>query len=178
MRFGSDNQAALRLVSTPAPDPGVEVAWLWFCGHCGHRTPEGVAPAPDARVCEECGFGLLLETQADLAPDPQGAFLVVDSRLRIHGVSGAAERLLGLTETEAAGRPVAELLVAPDAEAGRPNGLPSLIAEVAGGGEATHTYVRPWNTFGIRLRARISPCGPPRAALVVLGGSPPLRAVS
>jgi hypothetical protein len=29
--------------------------------------------------------------------------------------------------------------------------------------------VRPWNTFGVRLQARIAPCGPPRAALIVLG---------
>jgi hypothetical protein len=28
--------------------------------------------------------------------------------------------------------------------------------------------VRPANTFGIRLTARIATCGPPRAALVVL----------
>jgi len=29
-------------------------------------------------------------------------------------------------------------------------------------------FVRPWNTFGVRLRARVASCGPPRAALVVL----------
>ena len=39
--------------------------------------------------------------------------------------------------------------------------------------------VRPWNTFGVRMRARIAPCGPPRAALVILEDptSRPLRAV-
>jgi hypothetical protein len=39
--------------------------------------------------------------------------------------------------------------------------------------------VRPWNTFGVRMRARIATCGPPRAALIVLdsGRSPTLRAV-
>ena len=45
--------------------------------------------------------------------------------------------------------------------------------------EPVHAFVRPWNTFGVRLRARIAPCGPPRAALVVLDPSParPLRAL-
>jgi hypothetical protein len=39
--------------------------------------------------------------------------------------------------------------------------------------------VRPWNTFGVRMRARIATCGPPRAALIVLdsGRGPALRAV-
>ena len=40
-------------------------------------------------------------------------------------------------------------------------------------------FVRPWNTFGVRMRARIATCGPPRAALIVLetGRGPSLRAV-
>ncbi len=129
-------------------------------------------------MCPECGFGLLLEVREDLAPEPQGAFLLVDARLRVQGVSAAAERLLGLAEADARERPIGELLVAPDAEAGRAQALPAVIAEIAAGAaDGTHTYVRPWNTFGVRLRARIAACGPPRAALVVLGGSPPLRAV-
>jgi hypothetical protein len=31
-----------------------------------------------------------------------------------------------------------------------------------------HVVVRPRNTFGVRYWARIGPCGPPSAALVVL----------
>jgi len=168
----------LRLVS---PHPGGDHApaeWVWFCGHCGKRPEATDPPAPDARVCEGCGLGLLLETLADLAPAPGAPFLLVDDRLRVHGISAAAERLLGITETEASGRPIGEMLVAPDAEATPGGGLAALVAEVASGGDApTRTFVRPWNTFGVRLRAEISACGPPRAALIVLGGSAPLRAV-
>jgi hypothetical protein len=41
-------------------------------------------------------------------------------------------------------------------------------------------FVRPWNTFGVRLRARVASCGPPRAALVVLENQQarPLRVVN
>ena len=45
--------------------------------------------------------------------------------------------------------------------------------------ETSRSFVRPWNTFGVRMRARIATCGPPRAALVVLENArpPALRAV-
>ena len=47
------------------------------------------------------------------------------------------------------------------------------------GADSAIVTVRPWNTFGVRMRARIAPCGPPRAALLVLEDptSRPLRAV-
>jgi hypothetical protein len=39
--------------------------------------------------------------------------------------------------------------------------------------------VRPWNTFGVRMRAKIAMCGPPRAALIVLDDDrPPAPRVS
>jgi hypothetical protein len=44
--------------------------------------------------------------------------------------------------------------------------------------EPLHAFVRPANTFGVRVRARITACGPPRAALIVLDRrAPQLRAV-
>jgi hypothetical protein len=47
--------------------------------------------------------------------------------------------------------------------------LSAAIAEAAdGSSETISAFVRPWNTFGVRIRARITPCGPPRAALLVL----------
>ena len=122
---------------------------------------------PTPGSASSCGFGLLLETRADLAPDRRRA---VPARrqpaARPRRSPAAAERLLGLSETEATGRPIGELLVAPDAEAGRRNGLAALIAEVAGGGEAD---ARPTSVRGTRSACgcgrAISACGPPRAAL-------------
>ena len=96
-------------------------------------------------------------------------------------MSREAQRFLGLTEQEAINKPVAELLVPADAEAQGPTGFAAAIAQAADGQDpaTSRRVVRPWNTFGVRMRARIATCGPPRAALIVLEDSAPrpLRAV-
>ena len=52
---------------------------------------------------------------------------------------------------------------------------PAAIAEAAQGIESdvARSFVRPWNTFGVRMRAKIAMCGPPRAALIVLDDDRP-----
>ncbi len=155
--------------------------WLWFCGHCAAPSPDGAAPPPNGRVCASCGLGLLLEAREDAVPTNRDAFLVVDSALLVQAMSAQAETFLGVTEEQAIDKPVAELLVPADAEAQGRGGFASAIAEAADGQdpEPTRRFVRPWNTFGVRMRARIATCGPPRAALIVLENSatPRLRAV-
>jgi PAS domain-containing protein len=132
-------------------------------------------------VCTSCGLGLLLETREDALPTDRDAFLVVDRALLVQAMSKQAESFLGLTEEMAINKPVAELLVPADAEAQGRTGFAAAVAQAAGGddSEMARSFVRPWNTFGVRMRARIATCGPPRAALVVLeDGRPPLRAVA
>jgi hypothetical protein len=168
---------ALRLVEGSRD---VAVEWRWFCGHCAAPSPDG-APPPTARVCTSCGLGLLLETREDALPTDRDAFLVVDSALLVQAMSKHAESFLGLTEEMAINKPVAELLVPADAETQGRTGFAAAVAQAAGGddSEMGRSFVRPWNTFGVRMRARIATCGPPRAALVVLeDGRPPLRAVA
>ena len=156
-------------------------AWLWFCGHCAAPSPSGAAPPPTARVCTSCGLGLLLEAREDVVPSGRDAFLVVDSSLLIQAMSREAQSLLGVTEELAVNKPVAELLVPADAEAQGRTGFAAAIATAADGQDpdTARCFVRPWNTFGVRMRARVATCGPPRAALVVLdsGRPPALRAV-
>ncbi len=167
----------LRLVHGALEAP---VEWAWFCGHCAAPAPGHDPPPPAARVCRSCGLGLLLETRADTLPGNRDAFLVVDAGLLVQGVSRRAEQLLGVSEDLAINHPVAELVVPADAEARGPASFAGAIAEAVGrGNDAVSTFVRPWNTFGVRMRARIAPCGPPRAALLVLETSPAprLRAV-
>ncbi|HET9123819.1 MAG TPA: PAS domain-containing protein [Solirubrobacteraceae bacterium] len=169
---------ALTLVSGGRTTPDT---FRWFCGHCAAPSPGGVAPPPTARVCARCGLGLLLETREDAVPDARDAFLVVDSRLLVQAMSREAQVLLGLAEEDAVDHPVAELLVPADAEGAARGGLAAAIADAAAGDEpeGRRIYIRPWNTFGVRMRARISTCGPPRAALIVLdsGRGPSLRAI-
>lgn len=140
----------------------------WFCGHCGSQTD--VTPAPPARVCGDCGLGLLLEARDDLVPQAGEPFLIVDAGLAVQALSAAAEELLAIRESEAIGLPVADLLAPADAEAAGPTGFANAIHVAAGTGddEPHRTTVRPANVFGVRMQARVGVCGPPRAALIVL----------
>lgn len=171
---GTAKAPALRLVHAAHES---ETEWSWFCGRCAAPSPDGLPPAPYARVCSECGLGLLLETRRDVAPEARQAFLVVDSALLVQAVSRRAERLLAVVEDQAVNRPIAELLIAADADVARPSALGEAITRtLCDGDEARDTFARPWNTFGVRLRVRIAPCGPPRAALLVLD-APPLQSL-
>jgi hypothetical protein len=127
-------------------------------------------------VCASCGLGLLLEAREDAIPSARDAFLVIDSALLVQAMSREAQSLLGMTEELAVNRPVAELLVPADAETHGGSDFAAVVVQAAEGdyAESMYKYVRPWNTFGVRMRARISTCGPPRAALIVLeqGGRP------
>ena len=172
---------ALKLVSGGMDAPEAPQTWQWFCGHCAAPSPGGAAPPPSARVCASCGLGLLLEAREDVVPDSRDAFLVVDSQLLVQAMSRQAQTLLGLAEEDAVDTPVAELLTPADAEAQSRGGFAAAIADAAAGNdpELSRAFVRPWNTFGVRMRARIATCGPPRAALIVLdtGRGPSLRAI-
>ena len=134
-----------------------------FCGHCG------VAPEQESRVCGHCGLGLVLRAPADVAPRGDEPFLVIDATLSICAVSAGAEALLGIDETSAVNKHVADFLVPADANAPSAENLLALLVEVASGPGGPRTaVVRPRDEFGVRFRARIGPCGPPHAALLVL----------
>lgn len=165
----------LRLVEPLAPQ---EVEWSWFCGRCAAPARPEAPPGPNQRVCPSCQLGLMLEAPADAVPTSTDAFLMIDAALLVQGVSRQAERLLDVTESDIVNRPVHELVVPADAEAQGPSGLAAAVFEAMSADDTVAAFVRPWNTFGVRMRARVSPCGPPRAALLVLDTAPSdLRAV-
>lgn len=151
------------LIEHEAPAPIVS-----FCGHCGAR-PRPSTEQPRSRVCGACNFGLILESRADVAPKAGDAFLVLDRSLSVCALSEAAERLLATSEPDAVNRHVSALLMPADAEEQRGESLSLAVMWAVRGDEGTRTtIVRPANTFGIRLTARIAGCGPPQAALLVL----------
>jgi hypothetical protein len=120
-------------------------------------------------VCTECGLGLILESRADVAPNAGDAFLVLDRALAVCAVSAAAERLLAAREPDVVNRHVSDLLMPAGAEETSGENLSMAVAWAARGDDGVRTaVVRPANTFGIRLTARITSCGPPRAALLIL----------
>jgi hypothetical protein len=169
MRTARTARPALHLVTPLEHEPAVPL--VSFCSHCGARPapPPAESSASHSRVCASCGLGLILECRADVAPSNGAAFLVLDHSLAVCAVSEAAERLLAATEPDVVNRHVSDLLMPADAEGKAGGGLSSAVAWAARGDEATRiVVVRPANTFGIRLTARIASCGPPRAALLVL----------
>jgi PAS domain-containing protein len=115
-------------------------------------------------------MGLLLETRSDAAPGRDDAFLVVDSRLTVQALSRRAGKLLEVSEEDVIDRPVARFLGAADAERAGPEHFMTLLRAACTDSDELHSMsVRPLGAFGVRVVARIAPCGPPRAALVVLG---------
>ena len=143
MRGTTDLRPALKLVkSAGAAEP---VDFAWFCGHCAAPARGDQPPAPTARVCRSCGLGIMLETRADIAPSHRDAFLVIDSSLLVQAMSRRAETLLGVSEDGAINRPVTQLLVPADAEAGRPARFAAALTEAAAGAdEPVSAVVRPF----------------------------------
>lgn len=165
MSTDAHGQSSLRVLQRDGSDQPLKT----FCGHCGRSPEEDLEPGARSRVCEKCGLGLLLNAPADSAPDPSDPFLVVDGALNICALSRQAEKLLEVTETEAVNRHVAEFLVPANAEKSSGESLATLLAWAARGESPTaQVVIRPTNTFGVRYWARIGPCGPPTAALLVL----------
>ena len=164
-KFASSRPALRLLDSSPS---------TLFCSHCGERYGEA-----ESRVCPSCGLGLLLHAEAEAAPRAGDAFMIVDSSLCVQALSASAEQQLGVLETHAINRHVTELLIPAEVEPPlatslqpEPPAAASLAVAIAraanGSGDAQPVTVRPSHTFGVRLRARIAACGPPRAALVLL----------
>jgi PAS domain-containing protein len=154
-------ESALRVIRREAGDQSSKV----FCGHCGRSPDTGYRAS---RVCPSCGLGLLLEASLDVAPAPSDPFLVIDSSLMVCAVSRQAERLLGISETDAVDRPLNDFLAPADSEAGPDAIVTALALSSAEEAPVKNLVVRPVNTFGVRYWARIGRCGPPSAALLVL----------
>jgi hypothetical protein len=160
------NVRRLRAVRTSEAEEGAREL-VAFCGHCGAAPAHEVVA--QSRVCGHCGLGLVLQAPADVAPRDDEPFLVIDATLSVCAVSAGAEKLLGIDETSAVNQHVVDFLVPADANAASADNLLVLLVEAASGsGQPRIAVVRPRQEFGVRFRARIGPCGPPHAALLVL----------
>jgi hypothetical protein len=102
-------------------------------------------------------------------PAVAARYLVVDASLAVQALSQAAESYLGITEGVAINRHITELLIPADRSAGGSANLAAALSKAAAGDTApSQAMVSRSNTFGERIQARISACGPPPSALVVL----------
>ena len=141
-----------------------------FCSRCGEpaaNPPRGERPLTQPRVCDACGMGMLLGCVRQALPGAGAAFLIVTVELRVGAVSEPAEGIFG-TEDQLLGTPLTEVLTSPMGEDSlsravaratlrnrEPVVLPVRGARAAARAAGT-------------LAARVSTCGPPRAALVTV----------
>jgi PAS domain-containing protein len=113
-------------------------------------------------------MGLFLRAAPSAAPAPGDAFLVLDDVMTIRGVSRQAERLLRVDETSAVERHVGELLEGADEERDSAPGFVAAVRAALHGGPAAELALRPRDTHGVRWWARVAPCRPGPAAVVVI----------
>jgi hypothetical protein len=144
-------------------------SWRWFCGRCAASPVFTHALPPVNRVCGVCGFGLMLQAMSDEVPSGEAVYLVVDASFAVQALSKSAEIALGTTERSALNRHVTQLLIPADRSAGgSANFAVALSMAARGNSTSSQTMVCRANTFGERIRARITACGPPPSALIVL----------
>lgn len=143
----------------------------WFCGYCGRGGLLVEDRNELERVCSICGFGLVLETSAELAPSPADAFLVVDDALNIEAISHQAEELLGVRERFVVRRPLTDVLAPANHDPHLATKLLEAVGDATSGAAGTrpsHLLLCPIDNPNLRLKARIGRCGPPLSALIVL----------
>ena len=143
-----------------APDGADRPDSVRFCSRCGHTTDERL------RVCDQCGMGVVLTgMRAGTALDG-AAFLICTHDLTVTAVSQAGEKIFG-KEDRLMGVSLLDLVTCPvgDGQLGRYAALAAL--------RPCDPVVLPLRLVAAKpsvgtLAARISTCGPPRAALVTV----------
>ena len=121
------------------------------------------SPPSHSRVCDVCGMGVLLSCTREALPGARAAFLIATYELKINAVSAGAEEIFG-PEQEVVGTHLLDLVASP-------LGGSHFAKAVAGAAvRSRDPVVMPVKGPGVTgmLAARISTCGPPRAALVTV----------
>jgi hypothetical protein len=134
-----------------------------FCTHCASLYDLG---SHRARVCPDCGLGVILTCASTTLTTAGAAFLVVTSDLRVSAASQHAEDIFDLPDGTY-GRPLMALLTSPVGV----GELARLVVRAANGTYAPATIaVEPTSSKvgASEFEARIGGCGNPPAALVVV----------
>jgi PAS domain-containing protein len=144
-------------ISPPAPARPTSVG---FCSRCGVVSEKALR-----RVCERCEAGVVLTCRRDALPGD--AFLICSYELAVTAVSEAGEQIFG-EQDELLGANLLDLATCPLGDdqlarhtalaatrAREPVELPMRLLSDKGGALGT-------------LAARVTTCGPPRAALVTV----------
>jgi hypothetical protein len=143
---------------------------LRFCTRCGEPAespPRDESPLTQARVCDACGMGVLLSCTREALPGARAAFLIATVELKVNAVSVGAEEIFG-PEPGVIGSYLLDLMTSPMGDAH----FAKLVTGAAV--RSRDPVVMPVKSLGSAtgyvgmLAARVSTCGPPRAALVTV----------
>jgi hypothetical protein len=135
-----------------------------FCSYCGYPPP-GRSRTRTHLVCVRCQLGSVLQTIPGAEPHFDEPFVIVDEELTIRSVSLQAEAVLLVSEPQSFGAPLESFLISEYAE----DELAARVAlAVAGTPAPAALELRTAGEPEVRFRARVSSCGPPAAALLVL----------
>jgi hypothetical protein len=131
-----------------------------FCSRCGAESAEAAR-----RVCESCEAGILLSCRSDALPG--AAFLICTYELSVTAVSEAGESIFG-AQDGLLGTHLLDLATCPlgDEQLARHTALAAQNAR-----EPVELPMRLRSDRGEALgtlAARVTTCGPPRAALVTV----------
>ena len=138
-----------------------------FCSYCGYP-PMGPWRVRAHRVCMRCQMGVVLRAPAGAQPRYDDPFVIVDRQLAVQAVSRRAEVALSVEEPAGLDASLAEFLIYDngDHDLGE---LAALVELVFAGAEPSNRLeLRPVANPEIRLQGRITSCGPPRGALLIL----------
>ena len=136
-----------------------------FCSYCGYP-PMGRWRDRAHRVCMRCQMGVVLRTPEGAEPRHDDPFLIVDRDLTVQAVSRKAELMLSVDEPASLGVPLEQFLICCNGDRGE---LAQLV-------ESAFAGVQPSGTLELlsaansetRLQVRVTSCGAPPGALLVL----------
>ena len=142
---------------------------LRFCTRCGEPAespPRDESPPSQGRVCDVCGMGVLLSCTREALPGARAAFLIATVELKVNAVSVGAEAIFG-PEQSVIGSYLLDLVASPMGDVH----FAKLVTGAAV--RSREPIVMPVKSLGAAselgmLAARVSTCGPPRAALVTV----------
>jgi hypothetical protein len=137
-----------------------------FCSYCGYP-PMGPWRVRAHRVCMRCQMGVVLRAPAGTEPPHDAPFLILDQQLAIQAVSRRAEIVLSVDEPAGVGIPLEELLIFDNGHCDDEVAL-AIERAMAGAGSSMPFDLCAVANPEIRLRGRVTRCGPPQAALLVL----------
>ena len=137
-----------------------------FCSYCGR--PPGGGDRGGSRVCARCNLGMVLRAPPGGAPKARDPFLIVDHDLIVRAISQGAEIALGVREPECVGASL-ERFLQPANGSVDPLDL-ALLVQLAVAASPIPDKLELWAPDHSRhgFCARVTTCGPPPAALLVL----------